>query len=101
MHWLKRCTLVLFIAQSIMSKSMRTHRSFLSVVTALSLLNIINITQPINANNGKYLPVNNTPTKTTASVPHGFEDTLIASIPSPTDLAFTPDGRMLVTSQPG
>ena len=101
MHWLKRCTLVLFIAQSIMSKFMRTHRSFLGVVAALSLLNVINIAQPIAANNGKYPPVNNTPTKTTASVPRGFEDTLIVSIPNPTDLAFTPDGRMLVTSQPG
>jgi len=36
-----------------------------------------------------------------AAVPAGFEDTLVASIASPTGLAFTPDGRILVTTQPG
>ncbi len=33
--------------------------------------------------------------------PVGFEDSLVASIPSPTALAFTPDGRLLVTGQGG
>ena len=36
-----------------------------------------------------------------AAVPAGFTDTLFVSVASPTDLAFTPDGRMLVTSQGG
>ncbi|HEU4327138.1 MAG TPA: PQQ-dependent sugar dehydrogenase [Roseiflexaceae bacterium] len=42
----------------------------------------------------------------TAAVPlgtplAGFEDTLVASISSPTGFAFTPDGRILVTQQTG
>ena len=36
-----------------------------------------------------------------ATLPSGFTDGLVASVPSPTSMAFTPDGRMLVTSQPG
>ena len=36
-----------------------------------------------------------------AAVPSGFEDRLVASIESPTALAFTPDGRMLVTDKVG
>jgi len=36
-----------------------------------------------------------------ATVPAGFTDTLVVSVGSPTALAFTPDGRMLVTSQGG
>lgn len=36
-----------------------------------------------------------------AAVPAGFTDGLIASVGSPTALAFTPDGRLLVTTQPG
>ncbi|BDC51536.1 hypothetical protein F183_A38520 [Bryobacterales bacterium F-183] len=35
------------------------------------------------------------------TVPEGFTDTLVASISSPTAIAFLPDGRMLVTSQGG
>lgn len=37
----------------------------------------------------------------TATVPAGFSDTLITSLNSPTALAFTPDGRMLITTQGG
>ena len=40
------------------------------------------------------------PTSATA-VPTGFTDTLVASVGSPTDLAFTPDGRLLVATQFG
>lgn len=36
-----------------------------------------------------------------AAVPAGFSDTLITSVGAPTALAFTPDGRMLITTQPG
>jgi glucose/arabinose dehydrogenase len=36
-----------------------------------------------------------------AAVPSGFTDTLFVTVASPTDVAFTPDGRMLVTSQGG
>jgi glucose/arabinose dehydrogenase len=36
-----------------------------------------------------------------ATLPSGFEDQLLASARSPTALAFTPDGRMLVATQPG
>ncbi|MDQ2999425.1 MAG: PQQ-dependent sugar dehydrogenase, partial [Chloroflexota bacterium] len=36
-----------------------------------------------------------------AAPPTGFLDTPVASVPSPTALAFTPDGRMLVTTQTG
>ncbi|HEX6976486.1 MAG TPA: PQQ-dependent sugar dehydrogenase, partial [Vicinamibacterales bacterium] len=36
-----------------------------------------------------------------AAIPPGFEDTLVASVESPTALAFTPDGRLLITSQRG
>lgn len=36
-----------------------------------------------------------------AAVPSGFQDSLVASVGQPTALAFTPDGRMLVTTQPG
>lgn len=36
-----------------------------------------------------------------AVLPSGFTEGLVASVPSPTSMAFTPDGRLLVTSQPG
>jgi chitodextrinase len=36
-----------------------------------------------------------------ATLPSGFEDRLLASTSKPTALAFTPDGRMLVATQPG
>lgn len=36
-----------------------------------------------------------------ATLPAGFSDTLVASVGAPTALAFTPDGRMLVTTQGG
>jgi glucose/arabinose dehydrogenase len=36
-----------------------------------------------------------------ATLPSGFEDQLLASVREPTALAFTPDGRMLVATQPG
>ena len=35
------------------------------------------------------------------SLPSGFSDAPVADVPSPTALAFTPDGRLLVTSQLG
>jgi glucose/arabinose dehydrogenase/PKD repeat protein len=34
-------------------------------------------------------------------LPDGFSDTVVANVPTPTALAWTPDGRMVVTSQPG
>ncbi len=40
-------------------------------------------------------------TSSRAAVPSGFTDTLFVTVASPTDVAFTPDGRMLVTSQGG
>lgn len=36
-----------------------------------------------------------------ATVPAGFTDSLIAGVGGPTALAFTPDGRLLITTQPG
>lgn len=36
-----------------------------------------------------------------AAPPPGFEDRFAANVPAPTATAFTPDGRLLVTSQPG
>ncbi len=36
-----------------------------------------------------------------AAVPAGFTDTLVVGVAAPTDVAFTPDGRILVTSQGG
>jgi hypothetical protein len=36
-----------------------------------------------------------------APAPPEFSDTLVTEVPSPTALAFTPDGRMLITSQSG
>jgi glucose/arabinose dehydrogenase len=35
------------------------------------------------------------------SIPANFSDTLVASVDSPTALAFTPDGRLLITTQTG
>jgi glucose/arabinose dehydrogenase len=35
------------------------------------------------------------------ALPTGFTDTFVASVESPTALAFTPDGRLLVTTQFG
>ena len=35
------------------------------------------------------------------TLPSGFSDDPVVSVGSPTDLAFTPDGRMLITTQPG
>jgi glucose/arabinose dehydrogenase len=37
----------------------------------------------------------------TAAVPMGFSDTLLFSVSGPTAIAFTPDGRMLITTQGG
>lgn len=34
-------------------------------------------------------------------LPAGFDDASMAAVPAPTDLAFTPDGRLLITSQSG
>ena len=36
-----------------------------------------------------------------AAVPAGFTDSLVASVGGPTALAFTPDGRLLITTQGG
>jgi glucose/arabinose dehydrogenase len=36
-----------------------------------------------------------------AAVPPGFTDSLVADVSMPTALAFTPDGRMLITTQSG
>ena len=36
-----------------------------------------------------------------ATIPAGFEESLVATVPAPTALAFTPDGRLLITSQLG
>ena len=36
-----------------------------------------------------------------ATVPSQFTDTVIATVPSPTAIAFTPDGRLLIASQTG
>jgi glucose/arabinose dehydrogenase len=36
-----------------------------------------------------------------AAVPAGFRDDLVASVGAPTALAFTPDGRLLITTQGG
>lgn len=35
------------------------------------------------------------------SLPEGFVDELVAKVEAPTDLAFAPDGRVFVTTQPG
>src|SRR4051794_24481409 len=35
------------------------------------------------------------------TVPPSFTDTLVATVASPTAMAFLPDGRLLVTTQPG
>jgi glucose/arabinose dehydrogenase/PKD repeat protein len=37
----------------------------------------------------------------TAGVPPGFADEAVASVGSPTAVAFTPDGRLLIATQPG
>ena len=36
-----------------------------------------------------------------AVVPAGFDDVLLTTVGSPTGIAFTPDGRLLITTQPG
>lgn len=36
-----------------------------------------------------------------ATTPPSFADTLVASVASPTAVAFTPDGRLLVATAPG
>ena len=36
-----------------------------------------------------------------AAPPAGFEDSVVATVAAPTALAFTPDGRLLITTQPG
>jgi len=35
------------------------------------------------------------------AAPPNFTDTLVAAVAAPTALAFTPDGRMLIATQPG
>jgi len=41
------------------------------------------------------------PRASAATVPAGFTDALVAAVPAPTAIAFTADGRMLVTQQSG
>lgn len=41
------------------------------------------------------------PVAASAAVPTGFVDELVTSVGSPTGLAFTPDGRLLITTQGG
>jgi glucose/arabinose dehydrogenase/PKD repeat protein len=41
------------------------------------------------------------PPASAAVYPPGFNDQLVAAVPQPTAIAFTPDGRMLVTSKSG
>jgi glucose/arabinose dehydrogenase len=41
------------------------------------------------------------PTGAAATLPPGFSDQLVATVGPPTALAFTPDGRLLVTTQAG
>ena len=36
-----------------------------------------------------------------AAVPSGFSDTLVTNVSSPTAIAFTPDGRLLITQKAG
>jgi len=36
-----------------------------------------------------------------AALEPGFQDDLVATVPGPTALAFTPDGRLLIATQPG
>jgi glucose/arabinose dehydrogenase len=66
------------------------HRIVLSVialaaVAAASLLMLVAVVEPGEA----------------ATLQPGFGDELLTSVNKPTALAFTPDGRMLVTTQPG
>ncbi len=42
-----------------------------------------------------------TPALGAATLPPDFADTLVATVPYPTALAFTPDGRLLISSQTG
>src|SRR5215213_1349592 len=42
-----------------------------------------------------------TATPLAAAVPAGFTDSLVATVGSPTALAFTPDGRLLITTKAG
>jgi glucose/arabinose dehydrogenase len=46
-------------------------------------------------------PSEPTQTVETQSVPSGFQDNLVARVSSPIALAFTPDGRLLITEQGG
>ena len=47
------------------------------------------------------LAISSLPHRAQAAVANGFSDTLVAQVAAPTSLAFTPDGRMLITSQLG
>lgn len=47
------------------------------------------------------LPSAPSPVRAAPTLPAGFVDELVTAVGAPTALAFTPDGRMLVTTQPG
>src|SRR3954447_21459357 len=47
------------------------------------------------------LAVGAAPAHAAVTLPPGFSDELVTSIGAPTALAFTPDGRTLITTQPG
>jgi glucose/arabinose dehydrogenase/PKD repeat protein len=47
------------------------------------------------------VPPGQTPLRAAPAPTDGFEDSLVASIPSPTALAFTPDGHLLIATQKG
>lgn len=46
-------------------------------------------------------PTETDSTEAAITLPASFSDNLVASVASPTDLAFLPDGKLLVTTQPG
>lgn len=46
-------------------------------------------------------PLAGTAHRASAAIATGFSDAAVAAVPSPVDLAFTPDGRVLIATKPG
>ncbi len=72
-----------FAAPSKIKQTMRSLRQLgLALVIVLSMLSL-------------------NPAVATAAVPPNFEDTFVASVSGPTDMTWTPDGRMLIIGKGG
>ena len=78
----------------------RLRRTGLGLVTLLSISGVMSLTAAAVPNEVTKIPSGVT-LLAIAAMPSGFTDALVTSVDKLTGLTFTPDDRLLITSQPG